>query len=154
MVYCNKECQVNLDTIFDAVKQEVGVDNKHLIVNLSIVSQEEIHDLNKKFREVDRPTDVLSFPLLEGDFSNENNIFDVDPQTNELCLGDIYICDEIVAMQAKEYGHSYKREFAYLFVHGLLHLFGFDHMNDEDKRIMRDKEEQIMAKLNITRDGE
>ena len=155
MVYCNKESDVaDLNGIFEATKDLLNVNNKNLIVNLNIVSDKEIHRINKQYRGVDRPTDVLSFPLLEGNFTNEANPFDVDPITNELCLGDIYICDSIARIQAQEYGHSFRREFCYLFVHGLLHLFGYDHLEEQEKTVMRAQEELIMNKLNITRDGD
>ena len=151
MVYCNEK-RTDLDKIFQVVKNEVGVVNDHLTVNITIVDEKEIHLLNKEYRNVDRATDVLSFPLLEGDFSNEANVLDVDMFTGELCLGDIYICDTICKGQAKEYGHSEMREFVYLLVHGLLHLFGYDHMEESDKKVMREKEEKIMEILGITRD--
>lgn len=152
MVYCDKETELDLNLVFETVKNVVGVVNENLTVTLDVVDEDTIHAINKKYRDVDRATDVLSFPLLTNDFTNEGNPFDVDRATGELCLGDIYICDKIARAQAEEYGHSYKREFCYLFVHGLLHLFGFDHIEDVDKVVMRKKEEIVMNTLNITRE--
>lgn len=121
-------------------------------VSVSFVDNEEIQKLNKYYRGVDSPTDVLSFPLVEfeeiySDVEAEinDNIQEIEP------IGDIVISLEKAMQQSIEYGHSFKREVAYLTAHSMLHLLGYDHENDEDKRIMREKEEIVMAKLNIGR---
>ena len=126
-------------------------------VNLTMTNDEGIWEVNREFREIDRPTDVLSFPnldfLVPGDFSlveeNEMNYF--DPETGMMLMGDIVISVDKVLEQAKEYGHSVKREFAFLVAHSMLHLCGYDHMEEEEKGQMRRKEEIVLNKLNIVR---
>ncbi len=110
---------------------------------------EDMHNLNKTTRGVDSVTDVLSYPSMEGirgmvlDPVNCKTLM----EKNHIFLGSIVLCDEKVRAQAQEFGHSEKRERDYLIVHGLLHLFDYDHITDEDKKQMRDKEKQIMAIL-------
>ena len=106
-------------------------------VDITIVDDEEIHTLNREYRNVDRPTDVLSFALDEGE-EDEPELID-GPE--EHLLGDIIISVETAQRQGEEFGHGLEREIVYLAVHGLLHLLGYDHMTDEDKKIMRAKEE-------------
>lgn len=113
-------------------------------VDVTIVDDEEIHRLNKEYRQVDRPTDVLSFALDEGE---EPELKDA-PAVH--LLGDIIISAETALRQAEEYGHGLKRELAYLAVHGCLHLLGFDHMQEEDKRKMRAEEERALKKLSLS----
>ena len=126
-------------------------------VNLLITDNEEIRRINKEYRDIDSATDVLSFPMIEyekaGDFScidEEGDFF--DPDSGELILGDIIICAGKVFDQAKEYGHSVKREFAFLVAHSILHLAGFDHMNEADAALMEEKQRIILDKLGIKRD--
>ena len=141
--------------IAEAVYKKLGQTDK-LSVELNFVSPEEIRRLNNDYRGVDRVTDVLSFPYLDkikgrvitrDDFKD-----DVDEETDSVLIGSVCICLERAKEQAEEYGHSEKREINYLLVHGILHLFGYDHMTDEDKAQMRDLEEKIMNRLNLTRD--
>lgn len=128
-----------------------------IVVYCSFISADEIREINKKYRGVDRETDVLSFPMLENacniPINSENFPFDVDPTTNEISLGDILICEDVAKKQAEEYGHSYERELCYLFTHGVFHLLGFDHETEEEKAVMRANEEYVLQKLNITRDN-
>lgn len=120
-----------------------GVDPNRCELSVSFVDEDNIKALNKTYRNIDKVTDVLSFPQFERveDF----------PKYGEICLGDVVICNEVAKKQAKTFGHSYKREIIYLFTHSILHLLGYDHMNSEDKSEMRKKEEEIMNSLNITR---
>ena len=113
--------------------------------------------INKEYRQIDRPTDVLSFPLLSydkpGDFSfledeDEDNF---NPDTGEVMLGDIIISVEKVFEQANEYGHSPRREFAFLITHSMLHLFGYDHMEPDEAAVMETKQRAILEGLNILR---
>lgn len=126
-----------------------------LCVNVSIVSQEEIRELNRDNRDVDKVTDVLSFPMLEWrepeKLLHEISQYDYDPDTKCVFLGDIILCKQRIEEQAKEYGHSLLRESVYLTLHGVLHLMGYDHMVDEDKKIMRNKEEEILKILGSER---
>ena len=126
-------------------------------VSVSIVSKEEIKAINNEFRKIDKATDVLSFPRMEyekeGFFEGQafEESISISPESQELLLGDIVLCYDIIKEQAKEYGHSDLREFSFLTVHSMLHLFGFDHIEEEDRLIMEDKQKDIMDKLEIYR---
>ena len=113
-----------------------------------------IHAINRDMRQVDRPTDVLSFPEFELRPGQLPGPEDADPGTGLVPLGDMVISMEHVAAQAKEYGHSNRRELAYLAVHSVLHLLGYDHLDEgPQKRQMRGREEAIMAELGLSREG-
>ena len=125
-------------------------------VNLLLVSDEEIHRMNLEFRDVDRPTDVLSFPMIDfavpGNFDGLEEREDCfDPETGELSLGDIVISKEKVLSQAEAYGHSVLREYAFLIVHSVLHLTGYDHMEPSERSVMEEQQRRIMEALNISR---
>lgn len=128
---------------------------KNLTCSLSLVSEEEIKGLNLQTRNIDKVTDVLSYPLLDckvGEPIDPNDYpYDIDEDNDELSLGDIVICENVAKAQAIEYENSLEREFCYLFVHGLLHLLGYDHMQEDDKALMRAMEEKILGKENILR---
>lgn len=113
-------------------------------LSISFVDNLEIQSLNKEFRGIDRPTDVLSFPLLDDEFS--------DVQYLRQSLGDIVISMEAAIRQSKEYGHSLEREICFLVCHSMFHLLGYDHMEDDEAKIMRSKEEAVLKKFGITRD--
>lgn len=115
-------------------------------VDITIVDDEEIHTLNREYRNVDRPTDVLSFALDEGE-EDEPELID-GPE--EHLLGDIIISAETAQRQGEEFGHGLEREIVYLAVHGLLHLLGYDHMTDEDKKIMRAREEEALREIRLS----
>ncbi|MBQ8816027.1 MAG: rRNA maturation RNase YbeY [Lachnospiraceae bacterium] len=127
-------------------------------IYVTMVSDEDIHEINKEQRNIDRPTDVLSFPNLDfevpGDFSlveeNEANYF--DPESGMLIMGDIVISVDKVYEQALEYGHSRKREFAFLIAHSMLHLCGYDHMEPEEAAVMEAKQKIALEALGITRE--
>ena len=128
---------------------------KKVRVEVSFVDKKEIKRLNKEFRQIDKETDVLSFPVLDLKPMQKVNINDFiedfDPETKSLMLGDIIICNDVAKKNAEEYGHSYEREVCYLVVHGCLHLLGYDHMEEEDKKLMRVMEETVLTKYKITR---
>ena len=127
-------------------------------VNLLITDNDGIQEYNRQFRDKDMPTDVLSFPMIpfrtEADFSvaEEAEADYFDPDSGELILGDIIISAERVFQQAESFGHSPKREFAFLTAHSLLHLRGYDHMEPEEAAVMEKKQEAVLEKLGITRD--
>jgi probable rRNA maturation factor len=130
-----------------------------LEVGLTITDSEGIHELNKEFRGIDAPTDVLSFPNVSyeraGDFSvllGEQLVDLLDPDTGKIMFGDIVINEDRVRSQAEDYGHSIKREFAFLVAHSMLHLCGYDHMEQEEARIMEEKQELALSNLGITRE--
>ena len=125
-------------------------------VNLLLTMNQEIHQMNMDFRQIDRPTDVLSFPMVDyeeaGDFDfleEADEYF--HPESGELMLGDIVISKEKVIAQAEEYGHSIEREYAFLIAHSMLHLFGYDHMEEEERIVMEDKQTEILEQLQILR---
>ncbi len=126
-------------------------------INLTLVDRERIREMNREFRGIDAVTDVLSFPMVElippGDFSGikEDSPEYFDPDSGEIILGDIVICSERAMEQAEEYGHSVKREFAFLIAHSMLHLLGFDHEDKEEERIMLEKQERALSFLGILR---
>ena len=126
-------------------------------INLTLTDNTGIHAINKMYREIDRPTDVLSFPMLNystpGDFSflEAEDSDDFNPDTGEALLGDIMISVEKVYEQAEAYGHSVEREFAFLITHSMLHLFGYDHMTEDEAKIMEEKQSKILNEMNILR---
>lgn len=121
------------------------LDPDRIEISLSFVSLEEIHRLNRDYRGVNSPTDVLSFPMVD-DFASLQEMYeDLGKLPDELLLGDVVICTDKALQQAEEYGHSKERELVYLFTHSVLHLLGYDHMEEEDKRRMRAREEEVMA---------
>ena len=125
-------------------------------VNLLLTTNEEIQEMNQKFRQIDRPTDVLSFPMVDYkeagnfEFLEETDMY-FHPESGELMLGDIVISKEKVLAQAKEYGHSVEREYAFLIAHSMLHLFGYDHINEEERVVMEEKQKAILEALQILR---
>lgn len=125
-------------------------------VNIVLTDNASIHEINKSYREIDRPTDVLSFPMISyeapGDFSNvEDDPDNFDPDTGELMLGDIMISMDKVYEQAESYGHSRKRELGFLIAHSMLHLFGYDHMEEDERLDMERRQKEILDSINLTR---
>ena len=129
-------------------------------VNLTLTDNEEIHRINLEYRQIDRPTDVLSFPMADypvpGDFSDieERDPDAFHPETGELMFGDIIISMDKVKEQAKAYGHSNTRELAFLVAHSMLHLMGYDHMVDEERKVMEAKQEEILKNCGYIREME
>ena len=119
-----------------------------LYISITLTTPEKIRKINKKYREIDKETDVLSFPMFE---KEEIETFIKNGYEIDDVLGDIIISIDRVRKQAEEYGHSFERELSYMCVHGFFHLMGYDHIKDEDKVVMRAKEDEILNKLNITR---
>ncbi|MBQ3390473.1 MAG: rRNA maturation RNase YbeY [Firmicutes bacterium] len=118
-------------------------DDESTEVSLSFVTPEEIRQINRDYREKDAVTDVLSFPQ----YNSREEIL----QEPYVCLGDVIICPGRAREQAEEYGHSYTREMVYLMVHSMLHLLGYDHMEEEEKAVMRAREEAVMNEMGILR---
>lgn len=145
----------------EKVINEVLTEEKCLFdveISLFLVTGEQIQQINLDNRGIDKETDVLSFPGLNyeapGDFqiSEEEIQGSMDPETNKLVFGDIVISSEKVLEQAQSYGHSSKREFCFLVAHSMLHLCGYDHMEEDEAKIMESKQEHILTQLGITRD--
>lgn len=139
------------DVIKTCYKQE-KIENSNLIITITLTTPENIKEINKTYRNIDRATDVLSFPIFEKD-ELDKKIEKKDFEIEDM-LGDIVISIEKVKEQAVEYGHSFERELSYMVVHGFYHLMGYDHIKEKDKKIMREKEEQVLAKLGIQREND
>lgn len=122
------------------VCEDEKLDN--VVFNVIIVDNEKIHEINKEYRGIDRPTDVISFALEDDKTFNRSDI---------RILGDIYISLDKVKSQSLEYGHSFKRELYFLALHGLLHLLGYDHMTKEDEKVMFGKQEEVLSRYGIER---
>lgn len=125
-------------------------------VNLLITDNEGIHQINKEQRDIDKETDVLSFPMVDFDMPAEYDFLEdsyeyFDPDSGELILGDIVLSIDRILSQAEEYGHSVKREYSFLIVHSLLHLLGYDHIEQDDRVIMEAEQAHIMDVLKISR---
>ncbi|MBE7091001.1 MAG: rRNA maturation RNase YbeY [Clostridiales bacterium] len=139
--------------LLTAFCKELGISEPY-VVELEFTSPRKIRKTNRETRGVDRVTDILSFPTLSvaaGDLPTvEAYPLDGDGEGN-LFLGSLLVCLKKCKKQAKEFGHSKKREINYLLCHGLLHLLGYDHEQEDDKRVMREKEEAVMARMNLTR---
>lgn len=135
--------------VLDRCYEEEKLDKLNLYITITLTTPENIKNINKEYRGIDRATDVLSFPMFEKD-EIEYNIKNKKISHEEV-LGDIVISIDKVKEQAEEYGHSFERELSYMIVHGFYHLMGYDHIEEEDKKVMRPKEEKILADLNINR---
>ena len=136
-----------IQTVVQTVLREENI-QKNLDVSVTLTNNEIIRSINKEHRNIDKETDVLSFPMVERE---EIASLKQEDDTEDI-LGDIIISVPKVREQAEEYGHSFERELAYLVTHGMLHLLGYDHMIEEEKQVMRKREEEILAKLHITRE--
>lgn len=132
-----------LNKVLEECFLEEKLKDKKLYVNIVLTNPENIRKMNKEYRNIDKETDVLSFPMFEKYELDEREAL------NEDVLGDIVISIERVKEQADEYGHSFERELSYMAVHGFYHLMGYDHIDEEDKIIMRQKEEIVLEKLKI-----
>lgn len=146
-IHEDKELAQQLIEIAEFIAKDEGIDYD-LELSLSVVSADQIRTLNRDFRGIDEETDVLSFPLYEQESLKRLSF---SHQDFPLPLGDIIISYKRALEQAEEFGHSIHRELCYLFVHSIYHLLGYDHMDEKDKRIMREKEENSLNKFGISR---
>jgi len=141
----NKNYEKIIKKVLQKCFEEENLQDKKLYVNVVLTNDENIRNINREHRQIDKPTDVLSFPMYEKEELENLKL------ENEDILGDMVISIERVEEQAKEYGHSFERELAYMVVHSFYHLLGYDHIKEKDKMKMRPKEENILQKLNINR---
>lgn len=139
-----------INTVIDKCFEEENLKKTNLYISITLTTPENIKNINKEYRNIDKETDVLSFPMFEQDEIKE--IVNSEQYVVEDVLGDIVISVKKVQEQAIEYGHSFERELSYMLVHGFYHLMGYDHIKEEDKQKMRPKEEKILQDLNIIRD--
>lgn len=148
---CEELAQKVINASLDYVKCPYEVE-----VNLLLTMNQEIREMNQQFRQIDRPTDVLSFPMIEYEEPGEFAFLETadeyfHPESGELILGDIVLSKEKVLAQAEEYGHSVEREYAFLIAHSMLHLFGFDHIEEEERLSMECMQKEILENLQILR---
>ncbi len=146
-----KEMSNTIKKVLETCFQEEGIEGLNFYITVTLTTPEKIRELNRLYRNIDRETDVLSFPMFEKE-EIEQIVQEKEKQKLPEVLGDIVISIPQVEKQAIEYGHSFERELAYMVVHGFYHLMGYDHIEEEDKKKMRPKEEAILTKLHITRE--
>lgn len=139
------EYKEKINKIIEEALKLNDINIEKVYLGIGVVKPEEIQRLNNEFRNIDKVTDVLSFPIFtEEELKNVEEIY-IDEE--ELSIGDIVICLEVIEKQAEEYGTGFNREMLYMITHGICHLLGFDHIETEDKVRMRDMEEKILSKL-------
>ena len=146
----DKKYETIIKKVLEQCFKEENIQDSKLYITITLTTPQHIQEINKEYRNIDKDTDVLSFPMFEKDelelkIKNKEYI-------HEDVLGDIIISVQKVKEQAEEYGHSFERELSYMIVHGFYHLMGYDHIEEEDKKIMRPKEEKILNELKITRE--
>lgn len=145
----NNKYKELINTVINKCFEEEKLENTKLYISITLTTPENIRNINKEYRNIDKETDVLSFPMFEQEEIKE--IINSKQHLVEDVLGDIVISVKKVQEQAIEYGHSFERELSYMLVHGFYHLMGEDHIKEDDKVIMREKEEYVLNKLNIVR---
>lgn len=152
MIEVTNELRELIEVVIDKALKYEGIQFNY-DVNVYLVDNEAIKEINKEYRKIDKETDVLSFPMI--DFRERGNyeVFeeDFDPETNHVLLGEIVLSLEKAFEQSKEYEHPFIREVAFLIVHSVLHLLGYDHEVEDERKAMRQKEEEILHSLGITR---
>ncbi len=146
----NEEYDKVIKKVVEQCFKEENLENSKLCLTITLTTPENIQKINKEYRNIDRATDVLSFPMFEK--SELDEMIEKQEFEHEDVLGDLVISIEKVKEQAKEYGHSFERELSYMVVHGFYHVMGYDHIKEEDKAKMRPKEEKVLNDLKITRE--
>lgn len=151
-IEAKEEYKELIEKVVETCFKEENLIGTNLYLNVILTNPDNIRTANKKYRQIDKETDVLSFPMFQKEeIEDLIERSKIEKQVVEDVLGDIIISIPRVKEQAKEYEHSFERELAYMIVHGFYHLMGYDHIKEEDKKMMRPKEEYILNKLNITR---
>lgn len=145
----NKAYEKTIQTVINKCFEIEKLDKLNLCISITLTTPEQIRIINNEFRKIDKETDVLSFPMFEK--MEIDNMIAKQRNSIPETMGDIIVSIERVKQQAEEYGHSFERELAYMVVHGFYHLMGYDHMNDEEKAVMREKEEFVLGQLRIGR---
>ena len=163
-VFIESECDFKFDFDHEKIANDVINAAMDLLefpfeaeVSITITDNDGIQAINKEFRDIDSPTDVLSFPMIEYEqpgvfdkIEEDDDLF--NPETGEVILGDIVLCVPRILSQAEDFGHSVLREYAFLIAHSMLHLFGFDHMTEAEATVMEQKQREILDILNISRE--
>lgn len=145
-----EEYEQIIETVLAQCFKEEGIENSKLFITITLTTPQNIQEVNKVYRGIDKATDVLSFPMFEKEELEQKK--EKKDFIHEDILGDIIISIEQVEKQAIEYGHSFERELSYMIVHGFYHLMGYDHLQEEEKIKMRSKEKKILTDLKISRD--
>lgn len=155
--YCRKKIEEDIKiekyiySIVEAVAKEENLNFEEISVSISSASKEDIRKTNKEYRDIDRVTDVLSFPIFTKDELQDIINKEEDKKIKHVELGDIIICLDVVEEQSVEYGTGFLREILYMITHGMCHLVGYDHIDPEDKKEMRSKEEKILKRIGVER---
>lgn len=146
---CDRDITLDIETIVLTALDEKKINNQNVSISISAVDKEEIHQINKEYRNVDRPTDVLSFPIFSREEINNFSLLDESKRVKELEMGDIIICIDVLQEHAIEYQTGILREMLYMITHGVCHLLGYDHEIEEEKKEMRALEEKILDKIGV-----
>ena len=156
-INANEKYEETIKKVVSKCFEKEGLENTNLYMSITLTLPEEIKEINRKYRNIDKATDVLSFPMFEKNEIEQivgKSVKDVEEVEKIDILGDIVISIPRVYEQAEEYGHSFERELSYMVVHGFYHLMGYDHMIEDEKKVMRKKEEAVLSSLGIGRDKE
>lgn len=149
------ELEIIIEKVIQKCFEVEHINPTSLYICVTLTNPKNIREINKQYRNIDKETDVLSFPMFErselDQMIEQNSDSCIEEGILQDIMGDIIISIDRVEEQANEYGHGFDREFAYMLVHGFYHLRGYDHMNDDEKKEMREKEENVLSQLNITR---
>lgn len=151
----NEELEAIIEKVIQKCFEVEHINPTSLYICVTLTNPKNIREINKQYRNIDKETDVLSFPMFErselDQMIEQNSDSCIEEGILQDIMGDIIISIDRVEEQANEYGHGFDREFAYMLVHGFYHLRGYDHMTDDEKKEMREKEENVLSQLNITR---
>ena len=156
-INANEKYEETIKKVVSKCFEKEGLKNTNLYMSITLTLPEEIKEINRKYRNIDKATDVLSFPMFEKNEIEQivgKSVKNVEEVEKIDILGDIVISIPRVYEQAEEYGHSFERELSYMVVHGFYHLMGYDHMIEDEKKVMRQKEEVVLSSLGISRDKE
>lgn len=146
---CNIDIYDYIYNIVYSVLEEENLTADKIYISIETVSKEKIRQINKEYRNIDKSTDVLSFPIYDREEIKALSTQKKDKKIREIELGDIFLCLEIIEMQEKEYGTGILREVLYMITHGVCHLVGYDHMVGDEKKEMRKLEEKILNKVGV-----
>ena len=146
---CNRDIQDDIETIVQTALKEKNINSQEVSISISAVDKDEIQKINKEYRNVDRATDVLSFPIFQREEVNSFATLDDSKKVKEMELGDIFLCIDVLEEHAIEYGTGILREMLYMITHGVCHLLGYDHEIEEEKAEMRKLEEKILEKIGV-----
>lgn len=143
----NVDLTKKIESIVHLALKEENIDVPHVFVSIAAVSSDKIREINNKYRNIDNSTDVLSFPIFEKYELENISKLENGKKPKEIELGDIILCIDVIKEHAKEYGTGIYREVLYMITHATFHLLGYDHMVDDEKKVMREKEEKILSKI-------